>query len=221
MVVPDIMSGEDTAAYDEPVRPIRLGIAGGTFDPIHMGHLIMAEVARQECGLDKVLFIPTGNPPHKAGYTVTPAAYRYEMVRMAIIDNPYFEISDIEVKREGFTYTVDTLMELRRIYPANVEFFFIIGGDTLPEIKGWREASRVVKCCHFVVYGRPGYDLAEEEIRFLKEEMGASIYTVDGPLLGISSTDIRDRIRQGKSIRYLVPAPVEEYIYKNRLYMQL
>jgi len=218
--VPDIMSGESTAAYDERIRPVRLGIAGGTFDPIHIGHLIIAEVARQECDLDKVLFIPTGVPPHKTGYAVTPAACRYEMVRMAIMDNPYFEVSDIEVKREGFTYTVDTLRELKRIYPADVEFFFIIGSDTLPEVKGWREASRVVKYCHFVVYARPGYDVAEREIRFLRETMGASIYTIQGPLLDISSTDIRDRIERKKSIRYLVPPAVEEYIYKNHLYVQ-
>lgn len=218
--MPDIMSSEDATACGDSMRPVRLGIAGGTFDPIHIGHLIIAEVARQECRLDKVLFIPTGVPPHKTGYTVTPAACRYEMVKMAIMDNPYFEISDIEVKREGFTYTVDTLRELKRMYPANVEFFFIIGSDTLPEVKGWREASQVVKYCHFVVYGRPGYDVAEREIRFLRENMGASVYTVQGPLLDISSTDIRDRIEKGKSIRYLVPPVVEEYIYKNHLYMQ-
>ncbi len=218
--MPDIMSSEDTTACGKSIRPVRLGIAGGTFDPIHIGHLIIAEVARQECELDKVLFIPTGVPPHKTAYAVTPAAYRYEMVKMAIMDNPYFEISDIEVKREGFTYTVDTLRELKRIYPANVEFFFIIGSDTLPEVKGWREASLVVKYCHFVVYSRPGYDVVEREIRFLRESMGASIYTVQGPLLDISSTDIRDRIEKGKSIRYLVPPLVEEYIYKNHLYMQ-
>lgn len=208
------------AAYDKDIRPVKLGIAGGTFDPIHIGHLIIAEVARQECHLDKVLFIPTGVPPHKRGYTVTPAIHRYEMVRMAIMDNPYFDISDIEVKREGFTYTVDTLRELKRIYPENVEFFFIIGSDTLPEVKGWREASQVVKYCHFLVYTRPGYEVVEREVQFLRETMGASVYTVQGPLLDISSTYIRERIRQGKSIRYLVPLAVEEYIRNNRLYVQ-
>jgi len=218
--VPDMMGSEGMTTNDEGIRLVRLGIAGGTFDPIHIGHLIIAEVARQECHLDKVLFIPTGIPPHKTSYAVTPAVHRYEMVRIAIMDNPYFEISDIEVKREGFTYTVDTLRELRGIYPGNAEFFFIIGSDTLPEIKGWREASQVVKYCHFVVYSRPGYDVVEREARLLRESMGASIYTVQGPLLDISSTDIRDRIKQGKSIRYLVPPAVEEYIYKNRLYMQ-
>jgi nicotinate-nucleotide adenylyltransferase len=214
------MKNDGFQLSDERVRPIRLGIAGGTFDPIHIGHLIIAEVARQEYGLDKVVFIPTGIPPHKTGYAVTPAVHRYEMTRIAIMDNPYFEISDVETSRQGFTYTIDTLRELKRIYPKGVEFFFIIGSDTLPEVKGWKEASRVVKDCCFVVYHRPGYDVLEEEMRFLCETMGALVCPIRGPLLDISSTDIRERIKQGKSIRYLVPPKVEEYIYRNLLYRE-
>ncbi|NLO83341.1 MAG: nicotinate-nucleotide adenylyltransferase [Clostridiales bacterium] len=205
---------------NEDVRLARIGIAGGTFDPIHIGHLIIAEVSRQEFHLDKVIFIPTGTPPHKLGYNVTPAFHRYEMAKAAVMSNPYFEVSPIEVERKGMTYSIDTLKELRSIYSKNTEFFFIIGGDTLFEVKGWKEADQVVKECNLLVYRRPGYDKCREEAEadFLRRNMGASIYFIHGPLLDISSTDIRQRVILGKTIRYMVPSAVEEYIYSNCLY---
>jgi nicotinate-nucleotide adenylyltransferase len=206
----------------ENVRLNRLGIAGGTFDPIHIGHLIIAEIARQEFHLDKVVFIPTGTPPHKLNYNVTPSHHRYEMTKAAITGNPYFEVSAMEVERKGLTYSIDTLKELKSIYSDKTEFFFIIGGDTLFEVKGWKEASRVVKECSLLVYHRPGWDRRREEAEadLLQRDMGASVYFIQGPVLDISSTDIRQRVMKDKTIHYLVPPSVEEYIYSKRLYQK-
>ncbi len=200
----------------------RVGIFGGTFDPIHIGHLIIAEVVRQECELDRLIFMPTGIPPHKIHGKVAPACSRYEMTKIAISDNIHFEISAMEIVRKGTTYTVDTLRELRKIYKGGSNFFFIIGGDTLLEVRGWKEPRQVLENCHLVVYNRPccNYKEVEQEAQFLRETMGASIHFVEGPLLDVSSTDIRRRVRAGKSIRYLVPPKVEEYIYDKLIYLE-
>jgi nicotinate-nucleotide adenylyltransferase len=208
------------AMNNEKTQLSRLGIAGGTFDPIHIGHLIIAEIARQEFNLDKILFIPTGTPPHKMGYGVTPSYQRYEMTKAAIMDNPYFEISALEVEREGITYSIDTLKELKKIYSDKTEFFFIIGGDTLLEVRTWKDAEKVVKGCSLLVYSRPGCDKSREEAEaeLLRRNMGASVYFIHGPMLDVSSTDIRQRVMTGKTIRYMVPPMVEEYIYSNSLY---
>lgn len=200
----------------------RVGIFGGTFDPIHIGHLIIAEVARHECELDRLIFIPTGIPPHKIHGKVAPAYDRYEMTKIAIADNSHFEINAMEIVRKGTTYTIDTLRELRDIYKGDSNFFFIIGGDTLLEVRGWKESHQVLKSCHLVVYNRPccNNKKVEQEAQFLREAMGACIHFVEGPLLDISSTDIRRRVRAGKSIRYLVPQKVEEYIYDKLIYLE-
>jgi nicotinate-nucleotide adenylyltransferase len=198
----------------------RIGIMGGTFNPIHNGHLIIAEDVREKAGLDKVLFIPSGQPPHKPGYEVADAEHRFEMVRRAVSSNRHFEVSRIEVDRNGPTYTVNTLLELREKYSEETTFYFIIGADVVPELVTWREYEKVFCLCDFVAVMRPGFDESEFSgaIRRLSEEKGTRINPVQSHLIGISSTDIRERCRTGRSIKYLVPESVEEYISEKGLY---
>jgi nicotinate-nucleotide adenylyltransferase len=190
---------------------MRIGIMGGTFNPIHHGHLVAAEVAREEFRLDKVIFVPTYLPPHKSVDEIIPARDRYEMVKIAVSKNPYFEPSDIEVKRGGKSYTHDTLEEFRDIYRGE-ELYFITGADALREIDTWKNIDELAKFCKFIAVSRPGYPFD------LKDRFRGEIYLLEIPALAISSTEIRARIRDGKSIKYLVPEKVEEYIIKNGLY---
>jgi nicotinate-nucleotide adenylyltransferase len=197
----------------------RLGIMGGTFDPIHYGHLVAAETARTEFSLDKVLFIPTGNPPHKQENQVTSAELRFEMVRQAIHDNINFGISRLEIDRDGPSYTIDTLRLLHQKYPA-IELFFITGTDALKEIFFWREAEEILRLTHFIAASRPGF----EARGFLKQavedhpEAEGRIHLLEVPALAISSTDIRARLRSGQSVRYLMPEPVRLFIQNLGLY---
>jgi len=199
---------------------LRIGISGGTFDPIHHGHLIAAQEIREKLNLDKILFIPVGDPPHKTDIEVTDSIHRLNMVKKAIEDNSYFEVSSIEVDRPGYTYTIDTLMELKEKYPENCKFYFIIGADTLPQLVTWKEYRKVFTLCQFVAVMRPGFNNEEiyNEARRLESCFSAKIDIIDAPLIEISSTDIRKRVRESKSIKYLVPESVEEYIYSNGLY---
>lgn len=189
---------------------------GGTFDPIHQGHLVTAEEARIEFHLDHVVFVPTGQPWMKTHRKVTPAEHRYLMVVIATASNPYFSVSRIEIDREGPTYTVDTLEELRRRSEPGTELFFITGADAILEIFRWKDPEEVLSRAHFIAATRPGYDLA----RFEREAPTAhpNVSVLDVPALAISSTDIRRRVAQGKPIKYLVPEPVEHYIVKHGLY---
>lgn len=198
----------------------KIGIMGGTFDPVHMGHLIIGETVRQEYDLDEVIYIPVGNPPHKSSSKVARAEHRYKMVSLAIEDNTYFSLSDIEIRRPGKTYTIDTLEELYNIYGCETEFYFIIGGDTLFEIKGWRRATDVFQRCIFVVYKRWGFKDEELELEreYLAEVHSAKILFAHGPLIDISSTHIRRYIKADRSIKYLVPDTVLKYIEENSLY---
>lgn len=199
----------------------KIGILGGTFNPVHIGHLVMAEVARQECNLDKVIFIPTGDPPHKVGQYVELSEHRLKMVELAVSDNPFFEVDDLEIRRSGITYTIDTLLEYRARAASDVQLYFIIGGDTLMEITSWRRFEEVLKLCSFAVYQRPGYmrKEIEHQANYLRLHMGASIFFVEGPALDISSTEIRQRLKQRKTVKYLLPSQVDEYIHKHSLYM--
>lgn len=198
----------------------KIGILGGTFDPIHIGHLIVAETVVQECSLDKVVFIPTGIPPHKSNYKVTSSNFRYDMLKIAIEGNESFDVSTMEIDRQGITYTIDTLQAISREPYGGDTLNFIIGGDTLMEVGGWKDAAKVVKLCRLIVYQRPGFNEEKvmKEAERLRRLLGASVIFVNGPLLEISSTEIRQRIKKGKSIRYLVPQKVEEYIYSHNLY---
>ena len=196
----------------------KYGIFGGSFDPIHYGHLMICEYIKEEMGLDKVIFIPTGNPPHKdLGVS---AEDRYEMVRIAISPNPDFEISDIETTRVNLSYTVDTIRELKKIYKEE-KLYFLIGLDSLFQLKTWKKIGDLSQEIEFVVALRPGYINKEEidnEIDFLRENFGTKINLIKTPLYEISSTDLRDRIHEGKSLRYLIPKKVLDYIEESGFY---
>lgn len=199
---------------------LKIGISGGTFDPIHIGHLVIAEQAREKMGLDRVLFIPSGNPPHKRDIEVTAAEDRYNMVQKAIEGNPYFEASRMEIDRGGYTYTVDTLRELRRIYGENALLYFIIGADILWDLPGWKEQRQVFSLCEFIAVLRPGYDRQafSGQVELLQHEYGAVIHWIGAPLIDVSSTMLREKVSLGQSIRYLVPEAVENEINTKGLY---
>ncbi|QQE47087.1 Nicotinate-nucleotide adenylyltransferase [Peptoniphilus harei] len=196
----------------------KYGIFGGSFNPIHYGHLMICEYIKEEMGLDKVIFIPTGNPPHKdLGVS---AEDRYEMVRLAISPNPDFEISDIETTRANLSYTVDTIRELKKIYKEE-KLYFLIGLDSLFQLKTWKKIDDLSQEIEFVVALRPGYIDKEEinnEIDFLRDNFGTRINLIKTPLYEISSTDLRDRIHEGKSLRYLIPKKVLDYIEESGFY---
>lgn len=196
----------------------KYGIFGGSFNPIHYGHLMICEYIKEEMGLDKVIFIPTGNPPHKdLGVS---AEDRYEMVRLAISPNPDFEISDIETTRVNLSYTVDTIRELKKIYKEE-KLYFLIGLDSLFQLKTWKKIGDLSQEIEFVVALRPGYIDKEEinrEIDFLRDNFGTRINLIKTPLYEISSTDLRDRIHEGKSLRYLIPKKVLNYIEESGFY---
>jgi len=198
----------------------RIGISGGTFDPIHYGHLIIAEEIRETMELEKMVFIPSANPPHKVGIGVTNATHRYNMVKMATESNPWFAVSSIEMERGGYSYTVDTLVQLKQIYGEDTVLFFMTGADVIPELVTWKNFEKLFSLCEFVAVLRPGFNRESliKEIEFLKSHFMAKIHIVDAPLIGISSTIIREKVRNGKSIKYLVPENVEEYITENGLY---
>ncbi len=198
----------------------RIGILGGTFNPVHYGHLIMAETIRERFELDKVLFIPSGQPPHKTNDVLADAESRYEMVQRAVGSNRFFEASRIEIDREGYTYTIDTLNILKKEYGSETKIFFLIGSDVIPELKTWKEYSNVFKKCEFIACVRPGYD--EETFKAalkqgqISEELKISMTKT--PCIEISSSTIRERVRKGQTIKYLVPEKVEYYIYSKGLY---
>lgn len=196
----------------------KYGIFGGSFNPIHYGHLMICEYIKDEMGLDKVIFIPTGNPPHKD--LEVSAKDRYEMVRLAISPNPDFEISDIETTRVKMSYTVDTIRELKKIYREE-KLYFLIGLDSIFQLKTWMKIGDLSREIEFVVALRPGYINKEEinrEIDFLRENFGTKVNLINTPLYEISSTDLRDRIREGKSLRYLIPKKVLDYIEESGFY---
>lgn len=196
----------------------KYGIFGGSFNPIHYGHLMICEYIKDEMGLDKVIFIPTGNPPHKD--LEVSAKDRYEMVRLAISPNPDFEISYIETTRVKMSYTVDTIRELKKIYREE-KLYFLIGLDSIFQLKTWMKIGDLSKEIEFVVALRPGYINKEEinrEIDFLRENFGTKVNLINTPLYEISSTDLRDRIREGKSLRYLIPKKVLDYIEESGFY---
>jgi nicotinate (nicotinamide) nucleotide adenylyltransferase len=197
----------------------RLGIMGGTFDPIHYGHLVAAEMARAEFSLNKVLFIPSGTPPHKERSDITAAELRFEMVERAIQDNPAFEISALELRRIGPSYTVDTLRVLRRTWPEH-ELYFITGSDALRQIFSWREVEEILMMTKFIGAARPGFDARDFLLQVQKErpETQERIHYIEVPALAISSTDIRARVKRGQPIRYLLPEPVRLYIQQHGLY---
>lgn len=197
----------------------KIGIMGGTFDPIHIGHLVTAEAVRIEYGLDKVLFIPACNPPHKQDSQVTPVLHRYIMTVMATYSNPYFYVSAIELERPGPSYSIDTVSKLIQLYGEHTEFYFITGADAVQDLPTWEKIDKLLTMCHFIAATRPGcLSGLDDVIRYFGVQGRERIHRLATPELEISSTDIRDRVRNGRSIKYIVPESVENYILKEGLY---
>ncbi|WP_254910419.1 nicotinate-nucleotide adenylyltransferase [Gulosibacter sp. 10] len=190
-------------------RRRRIGIMGGTFDPIHNGHLVAGSEVAQHFDLDEVFFVPTGNPYMKSG--VSPAEHRYLMTVIATASNPRFKTSRVDIDRPGPTYTIDTLRDINERVP-NADLFFITGADAITQILEWKQASEMFRLAHFVAVTRPGHDL---ELEGLPDE---HVSTLEIPALAISSTDCRTRVRQGNQVWYLVPDGVVQYIAKTNLY---
>ncbi|MBI5396659.1 MAG: nicotinate-nucleotide adenylyltransferase [Verrucomicrobia bacterium] len=190
---------------------MKLGIFGGTFNPVHLGHLLIAEDAAEAFKLDRVVFVPSATPPHKRPRVLAPAAHRVRMVKLAIQGNSRFTCSDIEVRRGGPSYSVETLRHLRAAMPR-AQFYFIIGTDSLRELHRWKEAPDLVKLCEFICLTRPGERVARCRLR------GARVRRLTGHPTDVSSTDIRNRLARGATIRYLVPDAVRRYIERHRLY---
>jgi nicotinate-nucleotide adenylyltransferase len=200
---------------------MKIGVLGGTFDPVHRAHIRMAEAARKELDLAKVIIVPAGQPVMKPGDRVTPAAPRLEMLRLALTGRPYLKISRIEIERPGPSYTVDTLEALRKQYGAGAELYFILGWDSLAQLPDWREPQRIVAMCRLVAAPRPGFPrpalpALEEKIPGISRK----VTFLNKPNLDISATVIREKVRRGESIDDLVPAPVAAYIKKHRLYLE-
>jgi nicotinate (nicotinamide) nucleotide adenylyltransferase len=196
-----------------------IGIIGGTFNPIHYGHLLMCEQIREEFGLEKVLFIPSKIPPHKMSQEIAATEHRLEMVRLAIQDNPYFELSDVEMKMPGPSYTVETLRVLMKEYGRN-RLYFIIGADSLVQLTTWMRFDEILGMVDLIVARRPDTDnnLLEQEVRRMTSEYNARIHVSEAVALDFSSTRIRNRVRKGLSIKYMVPDCVEKYILEHGLY---
>ncbi|MFB0533675.1 MAG: nicotinate-nucleotide adenylyltransferase [Anaerolineae bacterium] len=197
---------------------MRVGVLGGTFDPIHIGHLVSAEEAWVELKLERVVFIPAGLPPHKLDHVMSPVEHRLAMVELAIASNPHFAVSRADIDRFGPCYTVDTIELLRDEWGPGVEIYFIMGSDSLLDILTWHNPRRLIRLCRFAVVSRPGYQVDLDELDALLPGVASRVHMLNAPQLAISSTDIQRRVREGLSIKYQVPKEVEDYIYQHKLY---
>jgi nicotinate-nucleotide adenylyltransferase len=198
---------------------VNIGIMGGTFDPVHNGHLAVAREAQAGLDLSCVIFIPAGRPWLKSDRPVTAAEDRFEMVRLAIAPYPGFRISSIEIDRAGPSYTIDTIAEVRAEHETGDEFYFILGWDSLVQLPKWREAARLVGLCRLVAVPRPGYSLPEmSDLEAKIPGISERVILLDKPCIEISATEIRERVARGLSISHLVPGDVERYIKERGLY---
>ena len=198
---------------------MKIGVFGGTFDPIHLGHLIVADEAREALGLDQVLFIPAGRPWVKAGTLVSAACHRMAMVEMAVRPTPWFRAVNLDVKRPGPTYTVDTLLELRSELGGEVDLYLILGLDAVQDMARWHEPARIFELCTVVGMSRPGVlDLDRAALEAVAPNAVDRVVLVEGPLVSLSGTDLRRRVKEGRSIRHRVPEAVEAYIHEHGLY---
>lgn len=199
--------------------PEKIGIMGGTFNPIHIGHLLLAETALSQEKLHAVMFLPSGKSYMKQEDDILDAQHRIKMVELAIQDNPAFFVSDMEILRKGNTYTCDTLTQLKKAHPQN-EYYFILGADCLFSIESWKDPQRIFAQCSILAAVRNGValDRMQEKCEALKERYGARIKLLSFPETAISSTDIRKKVAEGKSIRYMVPEAVRNYIETNGLF---
>lgn len=211
----------------------RVGLLGGTFDPVHNGHLQLGRIVRDTIGLDRILFIPAASPPHKDNLQVSSSAHRLEMLEIALADCEAMEISDIEMVRRGMSYTIDTLEELKRSGQAGTQYFFVLGSDAMAEIETWYRWQELIVSVHFIVAVRPGFSVKEIETlirrngfapeqsnydRWFHQRHGNEIRFLADETVDISSTEIRKRIRAGTDLHNMVPRQVEAYIRANRLY---
>jgi nicotinate-nucleotide adenylyltransferase len=187
---------------------VRIGVFGGSFDPVHIGHLIVAEAAADIIGLQRVLFMPARQQPFKAGYHAADPRHRAAMLRLALEDNPRFELDLRELQREGPSYTVDSLRELRTEH-ADDQLCFLVGADTVRDLPAWRESDELAQLAEFVAFARPGTELPHSEI---------VSQVIEVPAIGVSATDVREAVSRGRSVRYLVPGKVADYIDRQGLY---
>jgi nicotinate-nucleotide adenylyltransferase len=198
---------------------LRIGILGGTFDPIHFGHLLAAEEARSSLHLDRVLFAPAEDPPHKQGHPILPVAHRLRMVHLAIADNAAFVTCTIDIDRPGPHYTVDTIRLIRKKWETDAdETFFIMGADSLAHLLTWHQPAQLIELCRLAVVARPGYRANLSKLEAALPGISSRLDWVEMPVLGISSSDLQRRVREGRSIRYQVPAAVAEYVVTHKLY---
>lgn len=207
----------------EPERR-RIGILGGTFDPPHLGHLLIAETARVALDLESVMFLPAGEPWLKSGQRITPAAHRLRMVQLAVADNPDFCVSDCEIRRSGATYTVDTLRELRCGFSSETELYFIVGSDVLEQFHRWKEPEAILNLCRLAVIERPGGP--EEGIAALRGNFSdaldaGAVVSVVGPRVDFSASELRRVLAAGQSTRYQIPDAVAKYIAEHDLYQTM
>lgn len=196
----------------ETAVAMKLGIFGGTFNPPHVGHLIVAESVRDQMQLDRIFFVPSASPPHKQDPAIAVPSARLQMTRLAVAGNTRFEVSEIELDREGPSYTIDTVAGIADLYPRG-NLLLIIGVDNLLEFDSWKSPREILQKADLVVMTRPGFQIPDAKNEFIRASK-----IVHVPPIGISGTDIRRRIRMGRSIRYLVPEAVEDYILRRGLY---
>ncbi len=199
---------------------MNVGVLGGTFDPVHNGHLILADVAEEQLNLSEMLFVPVGQPWLKTERIITPAQHRLQMLRLALDDRPQFRISEMEIERPGPTYTIDTIKELKDGLNADDELFFILGQDSLMQVPQWHEAQDLVQLCYLAAAPRPG--VKKPDLKALEAEIPGikqRVMLMKEPKVDITATDIRERVARGLSVRHLVPEPVNRYIKEQKLYV--
>lgn len=196
----------------------KVGVMGGTFDPIHYGHLVAAEEVCHQLGLARVVFVPAGQPPHKQGQEITPALHRLAMVELAIASNPRFTVSRVDIDRPGPSYTVDTLRLLHEEWGSQVDIHFIMGLDSLADLLSWHQPERLIQLCRLTVVDRPRYEVDMEALEAALPGIKDRVEFLHIPGMNISSTDLQRRVREGWPIKYQVPPAVEAYIYEHGLY---
>lgn len=199
---------------------MNIGLMGGTFDPIHIGHLVAAEEARQQYSLNKVIFVPAGWPPHKEDELMSNPEHRHLMTALAVTDNPYFEVSRFEIDKNKPSYTIETVRHYRKMFGKGIDLYFITGADAILEIPTWAEFKELLDTCTFIAASRPGYSLEKlhETLAPHYPVISERVHLLENPAMAVSSTFIRERVRAGKTIKYLTIRSVENYIYKYGLY---
>ncbi len=199
---------------------MKTGVLGGTFDPVHLGHIKIAEEAKASLELSEIILVPAGQPLLKPAHPITPTEHRLQMLRLAIADTPYFKVSAVETERPGPSYTVDTIAELRGQLAGGDEVFFILGWDSLEQLPEWREPSRLIKMCRLVAVPRPGWKRPSfEALEASIPGISQRVVMLDRPQIDISASAIRERAAQGLSLVHLVPEPVAAYIRQHKLYL--